>query len=93
MGKGEIDLGTAIALLSDFRKLGASKLTIIGGEASLYGASEDHTPLMKVISESNDLGYEYIRMDTNGQFDENFLTKKSLRKLNEISFSLQVVPI
>src|SRR5215213_3224164 len=56
---------TALALISDFRELGASKLTILGGEPTLYGASENHRPLLAVISEAKSLGYEYVRLDTN----------------------------
>lgn len=88
MGKGEIPLKTALALLSDFRQLGAIKLTFIGGEPSLYGIEQDNRPLMDLISGSRDLGYTYVRMDTNGQFDPSFLNHPEIMLLNEISFSL-----
>ena len=41
LGQKEIELGTAISLLSDFREMGASKLSILGGEPSLYDNSND----------------------------------------------------
>ena len=68
----EIDLETALALISDFREMGASKLTIMGGEPTLYGIDQEWKPLLKVISEARNLGYEYIRIDTNGQRERFF---------------------
>lgn len=62
----EIELETALALISDFKEMGASKLTIMGGEATLYGASQDWKPLLTVIKKAKNLGYEYVRLDTNG---------------------------
>jgi hypothetical protein len=53
----EIPLAKALALISDFRDMGASKLTVMGGEPTLYGISQDHIPLLTVISKSKDLGY------------------------------------
>jgi molybdenum cofactor biosynthesis enzyme MoaA len=88
MGTGYIAYDDAYALISDFRLLGASKLTIMGGEPSLYGAHENHRPLMNLISASRDLGYKYIRIDTNGQFAPSFLDHPELALLDEISFSL-----
>ena len=84
----EIEVNTALALISDFREMGASKLTIMGGEPTLYGASQEWKPLLKVISEAKNLGYEYVRIDTNGQFDEKLLEKEEFKNLDEISFSL-----
>lgn len=83
-----IRLETVLALLSDFRELGACKLTILGGEPTLYGASEQHKPLLTVISQAKALGYEYVRIDTNGQFPSSLLQKKAFKQLDEIAFSL-----
>lgn len=84
----EIPVETALALISDFKEMGASKLTIMGGEPTLYGISEGHKPLLKVIKEAKNLGYEYVRIDTNGQFEPELLMKEDFRKLDEITFSL-----
>ncbi|MFX1486864.1 MAG: radical SAM protein [Promethearchaeota archaeon] len=84
----EIPVRTAINVISDFREMGASKLTIIGGEPTLYGASNSWRPLLDLISASKDLGYEYVRIDTNGSFEESLLHKKEFRMLDEITFSL-----
>lgn len=78
----------ALALISDFREMGASKLTIMGGEPTLYGAVQNHKPLLKLIDEARKLGYEYVRIDTNGQFESKLLAKENFRKLDEITFSL-----
>jgi MoaA/NifB/PqqE/SkfB family radical SAM enzyme len=85
----EIPLDVALALLSDFKELGASKLSITGGEPTLYGIAEGNKPLLKLISEAKRLGYEYIRIGTNGTFDSSLLLKKEFKELNEITFSLE----
>lgn len=84
----EIPYKTAIKLLSEFRKLGASKLTIIGGEPTLYGISKRWKPLLNLIKKSKQLGYEYVRIDTNGMFNSRLLDKKEFKLLDEITFSL-----
>jgi len=84
----EIPLETAIRLISDFRDLGASKLTIMGGEPTLYGASQGWRPLLKLIEESKQLGYEYVRIDTNGIFESSLLNKSEFKMLDEITFSI-----
>lgn len=84
----QIDLQTAKDLIHDFRKMGAVKLTIMGGEPTLYGQEEEWEPLLELIQESKDLGYEYVRIDTNGTFDSRLLEKKEFRLLDEITFSL-----
>lgn len=84
----DIELNTALALISDFKEMGASKLTIMGGEPTLYGASQSHIPLLCVINEAKVLGYEYVRIDTNGQFEDELLEKDDFKQLDEITFSL-----
>ena len=84
----EIKLETALKLISTFREMGACKLTIMGGEPTMYGNTDGHEPLLKLISEAKSLGYEYIRIDTNGLFDDSLLSKEEFKKLDEITFSL-----
>ncbi len=88
VGDVEIELNTALALVADFRKMGATKISILGGEPSLYGAAEGNIPLARVIRACKELGYRYIRMDTNGIFAPSFLRTPGLSDLDEISFSL-----
>lgn len=84
----EIPLKTANALISDFYEMGARKLTIMGGEPTLYGVDKEWSSLLSVISEAKTIGYEYVRVDTNGQFDTRLLDKNDFAGLNEITFSL-----
>jgi MoaA/NifB/PqqE/SkfB family radical SAM enzyme len=77
-----------IALISDFREMGAVKLSILGGEPTRYGVDQDHKPLAMVIDHAKNLGYKYVRLDTNGQFDEDIFEKNIFKELNEVSFSL-----
>lgn len=87
MRRKEIEVREAIRLIDDFRKLGASKLTIMGGEPALYG-TPDHAQLEQMIDAALQMGYEYVRMDTNGQFEDDFLAHEGMKKLHEVSFSL-----
>jgi MoaA/NifB/PqqE/SkfB family radical SAM enzyme len=84
----EIELDTALDLLSTFRKMGASKVTFLGGEPTIYGHRQGGQPLLDLIRGTNELGYEYVRLDTNGQKTKQFLKQDDFRKLNEVAFSL-----
>jgi MoaA/NifB/PqqE/SkfB family radical SAM enzyme len=84
----EIELTTALDLLSTFRNMGAVKVTFLGGEPTIYGHREAGRPLLKLIAGTRELGYEYIRLDTNGQRTKPFLHHDDFRKLDEIAFSL-----
>ncbi len=86
--KKEIKYNTVVDLISDFRELGAIKLTLIGGEPTLYGYSKNNKPLLKLIEEAKKIGYEYIRISTNGIFKTNLLVKSEFKMLDEIAFSL-----
>lgn len=57
--KKEIAFEDAVKLISDFREMGAVKLTLMGGEPTLY------KPLLKLIKKAKELGYEHVRIDTN----------------------------
>lgn len=87
MCKKEIPFETLVMLMSDFRTLGATKLTFMGGEPSCYG-DKDHKQFMALIAKAKSLGYEYVRMDTNGQFEDDYLRQPGMKNLDEISFSL-----
>ncbi len=84
----EIKIETAIALISDFYELGAIKLTILGGEPTLYGISDNYKPLLALIKTANEIGYRYLRMSTNGIFNSELLKNLEFKLLNEIAFSL-----
>lgn len=86
--KKEIAYEDAVKLISDFRQLGAVKLTLMGGEPTLYGIKEKNKPLLELIKKSKELGYEYVRIDTNGQFNSDLLEQPEFQMLDEITFSI-----
>src|SRR6266700_3791456 len=79
----------AYELISDFHEMGACKLTFIGGEPTVYGWREEHKPLFNIIRASKEIGYEHVRLDTNGQFAGKMLADPDFQKLDEIAFSLE----
>lgn len=86
--KKEIAFEDAVKLISDFRELGAVKLTLMGGEPTLYGKKDGNKQLLEIIKKSKELGYEYVRIDTNGQFDSELLEKPEFKMLDEVTFSI-----
>ena len=84
----EIELGTAIDLLYTFRQMGAGKVTFLGGEPTLYGHKDGGRPLLDLIASTRSMGYEYVRIDTNGQVTRRFLDETEFRTLDEVAFSL-----
>lgn len=84
----EIPYKTLIALILNFKKMGANKLSILGGEPTLYGAKEDDKKLKKIIEFAKKIEYEYVRLDTNGQFKKDIFKKGIFNNLDELSFSL-----
>ena len=86
--KEEIPLNDAFALLRTFYRLGDRKVTFIGGEPTLYGHQQHGKPLLDLIEGTEQIGYEYIRLDTNGQKTSVFLHNPQFAKLDEVAFSL-----
>lgn len=86
--KKEIAFEDAVKLISDFRELGAVKLTLMGGEPTLYGKKDGNKQLLELIKKSKELGYEYVRIDTNGQFESELLEKPEFKMLDEVTFSI-----
>jgi MoaA/NifB/PqqE/SkfB family radical SAM enzyme len=84
----EIELTEAVGLLKSFRTLGASKLTLLGGEPTLYGYKEKRKPLLRLIESAKNIGYTYIRLDTNGQSISDLLDMPGFSLIDEIAFSI-----
>ena len=84
----EIPLEDALSLLRTFKELGASKVTFLGGEPTLYGKRHKSEPLFRLIEETKSIGYEYIRIDTNGQRLSHLINNDRFQMINEIAFSL-----
>ena len=83
----EITTKTALDLLQVMRSLGAHKVTILGGEPTLYGRNSSNS-LLAVIVGAREMGYSYIRVDTNGLFPPSGYKSLGLDKVDEIAFSL-----
>jgi MoaA/NifB/PqqE/SkfB family radical SAM enzyme len=84
----EIELEEAIALLRAFRKMGAGKVTFLGGEPTVYGHRNGGRPLLELVERTKALGFDYVRLDTNGQRTAAFLEMPQFKRLDEIAFSL-----
>jgi MoaA/NifB/PqqE/SkfB family radical SAM enzyme len=84
----EMEHDVALAFTEDFRRLGAEKLTLIGGEPMLYGLRERRRPLIELIELARSVGYRYVRMDTNGQQGHALLAGDGLRGLTNIAVSI-----
>jgi len=87
MKRKEIELDELKKLAADFKKMGAIKVTVMGGEPALYGDS-NHKQLIELIRDMRGMGYKYIRMDSNGQYEDDFLANGGMKLLDEISFSI-----
>jgi len=83
----EIELHAAVRLLETFIDMGACKVSLLGGEPTRYGMDKGNQPLLQLISEAKSMGYEYVRMSTNGVFEDSLL-QDNLRGLDELTFSL-----
>lgn len=84
----DIEFNQLIKLLKKFYDWGAYKLSFLGGEPTLYYDKVNNKKLSDVIIAAKQLGYKYIRIDTNGQFEASFLDDTGIRQLSEITFSL-----
>jgi MoaA/NifB/PqqE/SkfB family radical SAM enzyme len=82
LSKKMIPFNTAKSLLDAFKKLGATKVTLMGGEPTLY------PQLLELIIYAKNIGYTYVRIDTNGMFDSKLLENPDMKNLDEITFSL-----
>lgn len=78
----EIPLEEALKLLYTFRKMGAIKLSLLGGEPTLY------SHLKEIIRAAKEMGYQYVRIDTNGIFPSKLLEDPDFQLLDEITFSI-----
>lgn len=83
-----IPLETAKKLLQAFRTLGAFKLSVLGGEISLYDCEHQNRDLIDLLSFARSIGYDYIRIDTNGQRDAFFRNQAVFQLIDEVSFSI-----
>jgi MoaA/NifB/PqqE/SkfB family radical SAM enzyme len=84
----DIPFETLRYILTAFKDLGAFKLSFLGGEPTLYCDLKNSRKFSDVVELSKSIGYSYVRVDTNGQFDSSFIDDEKCRLLDEITFSL-----
>ncbi len=85
----EVDMSVFFSLIKYFKKLGANKLSLLGGEPTLYGSNgKSAGGIADLIVAAKSIGYEYVRMVTNGLFDLLLLNDSGIKQLDEITFSL-----
>ena len=84
----DLPFGTLSELLELFKRYGAFKLSFLGGEPTLYHDMHTQKRFPDLVAEGKRLGYTLVRADTNGQFDEEFLLNEDVKKLDELTFSL-----
>lgn len=87
-GHAEMPTDVLLALIRKFRAMGAIKLSFLGGEPTLYGQAAGNAPIGAIINEARTMGFQYLRMVTNGLFPETLLADDRLRALDEITFSI-----
>jgi MoaA/NifB/PqqE/SkfB family radical SAM enzyme len=84
----DIPLPTATGLIEVMHRLGARKVTFLGGEPTMYGRRTNGTALRSLLTFAHEIGYEYLRMDTNGHFPAALYETGGIGILNELAFSL-----
>lgn len=87
-GHPEMPTDVVVALLQKFRELGAVKVSFLGGEPTLYGQADGNESLPSLVRSARNLGFEYIRVVSNGLFDEPLLRDERLRQVDELTFSI-----
>ena len=85
---GEMPTEVVQALLQKFRSLGATKVSLLGGEPTQYGQAPGNERLGRIVTLARQIGYTYIRIVTNGLFDDSLLCDPELRRIDEITFSV-----
>lgn len=84
----ELKFEDAVSFAEDFYTMGARKLTLIGGEPLLFGGPRRTTASAELVGEAAAMGYQYIRLDTNGQQRLSLLDDDRLRKLSNLAVSI-----
>lgn len=84
----DLDFNILMQLLKKFREYGAYKISFLGGEPTIYHDKINDKYLSDIIKSVKEMGYKYIRIDTNGQFRSEVLDNDNMKLLDEITFSL-----
>jgi MoaA/NifB/PqqE/SkfB family radical SAM enzyme len=82
LAEREIKYETAVEMTKLFYSYGARKMTLLGGEPTLY------PHLDRLLCDVKEIGYEYLRVDTNGVFEKDFLGISNIKRIDNLSFSI-----
>jgi MoaA/NifB/PqqE/SkfB family radical SAM enzyme len=83
LGKmNDLDYNSKINIIHHYKKLGATKLTLLGGEPTL------DPDLPDIIVEAKKIGFEFVRINTNGLFNTNLLSNEKFKNIDLICFSI-----
>lgn len=81
--KDEMDFDEACSTLQMLKNQNVEKITFLGGEPTLYSKLKD------LLQCARDIGISFIRLQTNGQFNESFFFDQALMKnIDAFTFSL-----
>lgn len=84
----DLPFHSMVELLRIFKQYGAFKASFLGGEPTLYRDTIARKDFGDIILTTKQLGYQIVRADTNGQFNQDLLENSNVRQLDEITFSL-----
>lgn len=84
----QLEPDLAAEFIDMFGKWGARKLTFIGGEPLLYDYRNGNRALLDLSQYARTIGYEYIRVDTNGQHGAHSIINDSSRSVSNLAISL-----
>lgn len=71
-----------VRLLSELRARGAWRLSLLGGEPTVY------RPLGDLVTRARALGYTFVRINTNGMFATSLLRDPRMRAIDVFCFSV-----
>jgi MoaA/NifB/PqqE/SkfB family radical SAM enzyme len=78
----DLSFDDLVRLLADFRTRGAWRLSLLGGEPTVY------RPLGDLVARARDLGYTFVRINTNGMFATSLLSDTRMRGIDVLCFSI-----
>ena len=84
---GDMPYQIACSLAHAFKEIGAIKISLLGGEPTLYGRDSSKNDLLSLVQYLKKIGYQYIRIVTNGQFEDAKVMRSTLSLFDEVTFS------
>jgi MoaA/NifB/PqqE/SkfB family radical SAM enzyme len=79
---GDVPFDIISQRLHGYWSQGVKRVTLLGGEATM------HTQFQDVVKKAKSIGYEYIRVTTNGMFMRELLDSEAIRQVDTWAFSI-----